>query len=147
MTGRGVRIRRLAAAALTALIAVAVFAVGVPPAAVRADGPAPAESPGAARCAVVYTVQAQWATGFLGGITVTNIGTVPVRWRVSLRYLPGQGVVQAYGAVVGQDGDAVTMTGGYPWNSVLMPGQSVTISFVGRHPGHNPPPVVTCEPA
>jgi cellulase/cellobiase CelA1 len=136
------------------LAAGTVFAVGVPAQAIAAAAvppsvvePSPTASPGPASCTVTYVIQAEWAGGFIVALTITNTGPVPVRWRVSWRYLPGQAVVQAWGGTFTQVGDLVTITGGAGWSEILQPGQSISIGFVGRYRDRNPVPIVVCVPA
>lgn len=61
-----------------------------------------------------YTVGSSWATGFIGGVTVTNSGSSPAAWAVTVRNRSADGVKisSAWNATVSRQGDTDTFTGG-----------------------------------
>jgi cellulase/cellobiase CelA1 len=141
------RLRRLAVLALAAAVTVSLAAPAsaAAPRQVVTPSPTVTAPPAQASCSVTYRLAAQWATGFVAELIITNTGTVPIRWEVLMRYLNGQRITQSWNVVLTQTGDVVRMTGG--WNSILLPGQSVTVGVIGTHTGINNPPEVICVPA
>jgi cellulase/cellobiase CelA1 len=131
------------AAALT--LSLATPASAAVPSQVVTPTPTATAPPAEASCSVTYRLAAQWVNGFVAELTITNTGTVPIRWWVALYYTGGQQITQVWNAVVTQSGNYLQLTGG--WNGILMPGQSVTVGIIGTHNGYNPMPDVICRPA
>jgi endo-1,4-beta-xylanase len=91
-------------------------------------------------CAVTYTVQNQWNTGFTAQVTVKNTSTAAVNgWKLAWSWPAGQSVTQAWNATVAQSGSAVTAAdAGY--NAAIAPGATATFGFNGSASGANTPP-------
>ncbi|MEU8268117.1 cellulose binding domain-containing protein [Sphaerisporangium sp. NPDC049002] len=84
----------------------------------------------AAGCRVDYTVSSQWAGGFTGDVSVTNLGDAINGWKLVWNFTAGQQVVQAWSATVSQSGAQVTAAdAGY--NSALATGASTSFGFNG----------------
>ena len=97
-------------------------------------------NPPAAACAVTYTVQSQWNTGFTAQVTIRNTSTAAVNgWTLAWSWPAGQSVTQAWNATVTQSGSAVSAANaGY--NAAIAPGASVTFGFNGSWSGGNTAP-------
>ncbi|MBA2946008.1 endo-1,4-beta-xylanase [Streptomyces himalayensis] len=91
-------------------------------------------------CAVTYTVQNQWSTGFTAQVTIKNTGTTAVNgWQLAWSWPSGQGVTQAWNATVSQSGTAVTAADA-SYNASIAPGSTVTFGFNGSLSGANTAP-------
>ncbi|MBT2441239.1 endo-1,4-beta-xylanase [Streptomyces sp. ISL-36] len=91
-------------------------------------------------CAVTYTVQSQWNTGFTAQVTVRNTGTTALDgWRTEWGYGSGQRVTQAWNATVTQTAARVTAAS-LSYNASVPPGGSVSFGLNGTWSGTNPPP-------
>lgn len=133
---------RMAAAAILAAT-IATVAVGQPAYA----APAPAGSQiMVAECSATYVVGSQWATGFVANITITNTGTEPlVNWTVIIVYPdPPPIIQQAWNITLVQNGNTVIIRP-RPWNTILPPGASITVGFIGAGTT-SVPTSVTCVP-
>ncbi|MEV0223212.1 endo-1,4-beta-xylanase [Streptomyces sp. NPDC050704] len=91
-------------------------------------------------CAVTYTVQNQWNSGFTAQVTVKNTSTAAVNgWKLAWSWPAGQRVTQAWNATVTQSGTAVTAAdAGY--NAAIAPGATATFGFNGSWSGGNTAP-------
>ncbi|MER5185083.1 endo-1,4-beta-xylanase [Streptomyces sp. NPDC002896] len=91
-------------------------------------------------CAVTYTVQNQWNTGFTAQVTIKNTGTTAVNgWQLAWGWPSGQSVTQAWNATVSQSGTAVTATNA-SYNASIPAGSTVTFGFNGSLTGANTAP-------
>ncbi|MFF9193893.1 glycoside hydrolase family 9 protein [Streptomyces sp. NPDC014779] len=96
--------------------------------------------PPAAACAVTYTVNNVWNTGFTATVTVKNTGTSAVDgWQLAWTYPGGQRVTSAWNATVTQNGTTVTARNA-DWNRSIAPGGTVGFGVQGSHTGANPAP-------
>lgn len=139
---------RLAAIGL-AVAASAALATAPTPAAAAASTVVPNPTTTAVQyCQVTFNVAAQWSTGYILTITITNISSVPVRWRLVLRFSGPTPIVQAWNANYTQSGSVVTAVPIPPYD-VLQPGQSVTVGQLIASGGTIvlPAAEVTCTPA
>src|SRR4051812_9671996 len=84
----------------------------------------------AAGCSVSYKITNQWAGGFGGDVTVTNLGDPVTAWSLTWNFAPGQSVVQAWNATVTQSGTAATAVN-LSYNGALASGGSVNFGFNG----------------
>src|SRR3954451_21582663 len=108
--------RRVAGAAAAALVASAATAL--------VSAPANA----AAGCSVDYKISSQWAGGFIGDVTIRNVGDAVSSWTLTWSFGSGQSVVSAWNATVTQSGSAVTAKdAGY--NASIATGGSTTFGF------------------
>ncbi|MDN3297625.1 endo-1,4-beta-xylanase [Streptomyces ficellus] len=92
-------------------------------------------------CAVTYTVQNQWSTGFTAQVTVRNTGSATIPgWRLGWSWpSSGQRVTQAWNATVTQSGTAVTAANA-SYNGTIAPGSAVGFGVNGTWSGSNPAP-------
>ncbi|MFD9188859.1 endo-1,4-beta-xylanase [Streptomyces phaeochromogenes] len=97
-------------------------------------------NPPAGACAVTYTVQSQWNTGFTAQVTIRNTSTAAVNgWTLAWSWPAGQSVTQAWNATVTQSGSAVSAANA-TYNAAIAPGASVTFGFNGSWSGGNTAP-------
>jgi cellulase/cellobiase CelA1 len=141
-----------------AAIGLAVAATATLATAVTAATPAAAAAPAiiveptataTPYCRVSFTIVNQWPGGEIVAIVVTNISSVPVRWRLVLRF-PGSNpnpIVQVWNANYVQSGSVATIVP-IPPSDVLQPGQSVAIGQLILIGGTIVLPIgeVTCTP-
>jgi hypothetical protein len=73
-----------------------------------------------------YIVGSSWDTGFVGGVTVTNVSRTPQSWTVTVRYDRSAGVrvTQAWNATLTRQGDTNAFRGG-----PLAPGATQNFGF------------------
>lgn len=123
------RLRRgIAAAAVTIVSAGMVITA--------AAGPAFA----AAACTVVYKVQSQWAGGFTGDISITNLGDALTNWRLEYDFPDAaQRITQGWNGEYAQSGAHVTATS-LSWNGVVAANGSVSTGFNANAGANNPLP-------
>ncbi|QGZ53270.1 endoglucanase [Streptomyces sp. QHH-9511] len=96
--------------------------------------------PPTAACAVSYTVNNVWSTGFTATLTVKNTGPTAVEgWQLSWTYAGGQRITSAWNATVTQNGTAVSARNA-DWNRAIAPGATVSFGVQGTHTGANPSP-------
>ncbi|MFI2735469.1 glycoside hydrolase family 9 protein [Streptomyces sp. NPDC018711] len=108
-------------------------------AAYTAERSATGEQPVSA-CAVTYTVDNVWTTGFTATVTVKNTGPTAVDgWQLAWTYPGGQRVTSAWNATVTQNGTAVSARNA-DWNRTLAPGATTSFGVQGTHSGTNPSP-------
>jgi lysophospholipase L1-like esterase len=108
--------------------------------------PSPSAPPptGGAGCAATYRVTSQWPGGFQGEVSVRNGTSAPTSaWTATFSFGNGQQISQAWNAVVGQSGAAVT-AGNLSWNGSLAVGASAGFGFLASWNGSNATPTVTC---
>ncbi len=114
-----------------------VPATGPAPAARRKPAPAPA-TPSAAPVTVTYSVPQRSADGFLGELTIANHGSSPLAgWRIMLS-LPGDRLVAVRHAIVlmGRDNSLIMVADLF--DRVIMPGDSLSVSFSARGTATSP---------
>ena len=149
------RIGTKLAAVCVAVAASATLATAATPAAASttpAAAPAVILSPTATAspsCRVSFSLVAQWPGGYIVSIVITNISSVPVRWRLVIRF-PGSDpnpIVQVWNANYVQSGSVATIVP-IPPSDVLQPGQSVAIGQLILVGGTIVLPIgeVTCTP-
>ncbi|MFC9701365.1 glycoside hydrolase family 9 protein [Streptomyces sp. NPDC056943] len=96
--------------------------------------------PPTAACAVTYTVNNVWSTGFTATVTVKNTGATAVDgWQLAWTYPSGQRVTSAWNATVTQDGTALSARNA-DWNRTIAPGATASFGVQGTHGGTNPSP-------
>ncbi|MGW2636852.1 cellulose binding domain-containing protein [Streptomyces sp. NPDC001348] len=102
-------------------------------------------SPRQSTCAVEYRVTAGWGNGFVGAVTLTNLGPNPIDgWSLDYDWpAAGQSVTGAWNADVTDNGGHVHATGA-PGNTRLAADGASTVSFgfTGANNGPNPTPTV-----
>lgn len=77
-----------------------------------------------------YTIGNEWATGFVGSITITNTeSSVIDGWQVGWSYSDGSSVVSSWTATV--SGNNPYQAEGLVWNSQIQPGNSVSFGLQG----------------
>ena len=140
--------------ALAAILAAAIATVAVqPPIYAAPDTAGTAETSAAqtgvmaAECTVTYAVAAQWTTGFVANVTITNTGTEPlVNWTVTIVFPdPAPIIQQSWNITLVQSGSTVIIRP-KPWNTNLPPGASVGVGFVASGTTSTPSSI-TCTPA
>jgi len=94
-------------------------------------------------CQAVLTIAAQWPGGYQGVVTVTNVSSVPIRWRVVITFPDGTTITLPPGFVVARNGTSWWV---HPpmWAEILPPGASASVSFVAGTTGAHTAPTVTC---
>lgn len=146
----GRRIRTTVASICAMTVAAAALAVSGPPAAAAqaAGSQVTATEAEPEYCRVTLTVISQWSNGYAVTFSVTNISTVPVRWRLEFVFAGPVPVLQAWNATATMSGSVATIT---PWPStgVIPPGASVMVGmFNGSGPVVQLPQArVICTPA
>lgn len=112
--------------------------------------PAAAASTG---CSVSYTVQSQWAGGFTGNVSITNLGDPVSAWTLTFDFPnSNQQVTQGWSATWSQSGAHVSAAS-MSYNGVLQTNGATSIGFNGAWSGSNPVPTsfalngVTCTGA
>ncbi|MFD8972857.1 glycoside hydrolase family 9 protein [Streptomyces sp. NPDC059593] len=96
--------------------------------------------PPTAACAVTYTVNNVWSTGFTATVTVRNTGATAVDgWQLAWTYPSGQRVTSAWNATVTQDGTAISARNA-DWNRTIAPGATASFGVQGTHGGTTPSP-------
>jgi len=103
-------------------------------------------------CEVTFTALGQWQTGYLAGLSVRNISTVPVRWQLLRVWFPGPVLGgQFWNATVTISGSMLTVIPSpyTPSSGVLAPGETRMIGMVQGSGPFIPPTQseVTCTPA
>lgn len=94
---------------------------------------------GDAGCAVSYQVDAQWGSGFLATVTITNRGTAPVDgWTVAFAFAGNQQIAGMWNGSYTQTGAAVRVRSALH-NAVIPPGGSQHFGFQGTYRGDNTP--------
>jgi len=147
------RHRLLAGIATGALLTVAAVVVTAP-AANAAVG-----------CQVTYSVPSQWGGGFIGNITIRNLGDPINGWTLRWSFGAGQTAREGWGATYAQSGSQVTATN-VDWSASLPTNGTQSIGFNGTWnnssnpspasftlngtvctgPVTNPPPTTTAPP-
>jgi hypothetical protein len=83
----------------------------------------------AGECTVTPTTEAEWSTGYVVQVTVTNTGTTTINgWRVAVTLPPGHEVVGSWNAGPG------AIFENAPYNGTIAPGQSTGFGFQVRKP-------------
>lgn len=127
-TGRRRRTASVVAVAVAATTAASVVGVGIGVSAQAAAG-----------CRVNYAVASQWAGGFNGDVTVTNLGDAVNGWSLTWTFTAGQQVTQAWNATVTTGTSNITARdAGY--NAAIPTNGSVSFGFNGTWNGSNPVP-------
>jgi hypothetical protein len=145
------RIRTKLAAVGLAVAASAALAVAATPAnPAAAATPAAVPSPTTTTipyCRVSFPVVAQWPTAYVLNIVITNISSVPVRWRLVIRFYGPVLGASVWNASYTQAGSVATVVP-YPPSDVMPPGVSVTIGQLILSGGTIVLPTgeVTCTP-
>ncbi|GGM29894.1 cellulose binding domain-containing protein [Dactylosporangium sucinum] len=96
--------------------------------------------PPALSCRVTFAFTAQWATGFVAGITLANTGTTPiVDWVLTFTFNGEERIIQAWNTTATQAGRSVTAAAA-SWNRTIPPGGTVQLGFTGAATGTLTPP-------
>jgi hypothetical protein len=87
----------------------------------------------ATRCAVTYTKNNEWPSGFGVTMSITNTGTQPINgWDLRWRFATGQQVQTLWTGRFNQNGPDVSVTN-ETYNTVIAPGATVTnVGYNGR---------------
>lgn len=92
----------------------------------------------AASCSVDYDVVADWGSGFVVQIKVTNTGDTAIgEWDLAWRSGGVESVLHAWGGDIAADGDAMVADPAF-WNFPLKPGHTKQIGFQGTGDPHDP---------
>ncbi|GAA3453779.1 cellulose binding domain-containing protein [Dactylosporangium matsuzakiense] len=105
----------------------------------RPSASASSTPPPAGTCRVAYRITNQWAGGFGGDVTITNLGGPITGWTLGWTFATGQSVTQAWNATVTQSGTAVTATN-VSYNGALATGGTANFGFNGAWSTANPVP-------
>lgn len=98
-------------------------------------------------CHVDYTVHGTWPGGYVAQVWLRSTGTAPLDgWSLRWALADGEAVADAWGAVVTEEGAAVTAQH-LAWNATVRPGGAVTFGFVGTRGAGAPtlPQLVTLD--
>ncbi|GAA3758652.1 glucose/arabinose dehydrogenase [Spinactinospora alkalitolerans] len=91
-------------------------------------------------CAVDYTVDSDWGSGFTATVVVTNTGDEPIDgWELEWDFAGDQQVTNQWQAEVAQEGSAVSAAN-LEWNNVIRPGDSRSFGFHASFTGDNAAP-------
>jgi endo-1,4-beta-xylanase len=137
---------------LLGIAVAASIALGGPAGTARADATEPPAGPTATAttgptagppvitCRIGYAVGGQWPGGFQGEIRISNTGATPITaWTLRWSFPDGQRIsVLWYGSFT-QLGPDVAVSHA-PWGSMIPPGGSVGLGFLGSWTGANGPP-------
>ena len=95
-----------------------------------------ARTPATSTCAVHLSNTADWGTGYVGNLDVTNTGTEPVDgWTVGFDFPRSwESFGSGWNATWAADGTQITATNP---ESVLAPGETASIGYVGNYAGPN----------
>jgi len=101
---------------------------------------APTTPPATLSCRAAYATSAQWAHGFVAGVTITNTGAAAINgWTLSFTFGGDQRITDAWNAAFSQSGAAVAMRNA-AWNGVIPPGASVRVGMQGTWSSSVAPP-------
>jgi cellulase/cellobiase CelA1 len=142
------RIRTKLAASCLAVAATATLATTATPAAAATPADVlPSPTTTTQYCRVSFTLLNQWPGGYEVGIVITNISSVPVRWRLTIRSSGPILLAQVWNGTAAQSGSTVTIVPNPPFD-VLNPGQSAMIGELILSGGTVVLPIgdVTCTP-
>ncbi|WP_208798116.1 cellulose binding domain-containing protein [Microbispora triticiradicis] len=106
--------------------------------------PSPSPSSGTGGCSVTYSVQDQWAGGFVANVNVTAGGSAIDGWRVALTLPAGATIISLWNGVNTGTSGAVTVTN-QSYNGRLSAGQGTSFGFQGNGTGAGA--TVTCTAA
>ncbi len=88
-------------------------------------------------CAVTYTVNSQWSSGFTGDVKIRNTGASAVDgWTLGFVFPSGQKVASGWSGTWTQTGANVTVTDA-GWNRGIAAGATVALGFNGTWSGSN----------
>jgi hypothetical protein len=95
-----------------------------------------ARTPANSSCAVHLSNTADWGNGYVGNVTITNTGTVPVNgWTLGFDFPRSwQSFGSGWSATWAAEGTHVTAANA---DSVLAPGEAVSAGYVGNYTGPN----------
>ncbi len=95
-------------------------------------------TPARSNCAVHLTNAADWGSGYVGTLDITNSGTDPVNgWTLAFSFpRPWESFGGGWNATWTADGVDVLATN-VDWNAAIAPGATVNIGFVGNYAGPN----------
>ena len=100
----------------------------VPTAARRSPTPSSRPSPtrAGASVAAAYSVSSNWETGFVAAVHLTNTGSTPQNWTITITHdgAAGVGITDAWNGTLTRQGATNVLTGG-----PLAPGSSVNVGF------------------
>ncbi len=90
-------------------------------------------------CAVDYVIRSEWNNGFVADVIIRNDGPQITGWRLNWVFTGDQQIINAWNAVVSQNGTNVSMAdAGY--NTTIASGESVTVGFQASYSSMNPIP-------
>ncbi|MCK2213671.1 cellulose binding domain-containing protein [Actinomadura sp. ATCC 31491] len=99
-------------------------------------------TPATSTCSVRLTDQNDWASGYVGGLDITNNGAPLNGWTLTFSWpRPWQSLGSGWSAVWTQTGSEVKVVND-PANPVLPTGGTVTVGYVGNYSGPNVLPSV-----
>jgi cellulose 1,4-beta-cellobiosidase len=99
---------------------------------------------GGRSCSATYSIQSDWAAGFVVNVTVRNSGTSAINgWRATWTFNGNQKVSGSWNATLNQSGTSVTANN-VGWNGNLGAGATAQFGFQGTYSGSNSAPVLTC---
>jgi cellulose 1,4-beta-cellobiosidase len=125
----GHRVLRATAAVAAAVLASATLI------AVAAQSPAAAAS----TCAVNYTVESQWNTGFSVNITITNNGPAVSSWDLAWTFGGDQQITDLWSGVLTQSGENVSVAN-ESYNGSIASGGNTSFGFNGSYSGTDATP-------
>jgi len=121
--------RSVAIAAAAGLVLAGTAALTMAPASAATTG-----------CRAVYSVPDQWPGGFIGSVTVTNLGDPITNWVITWDFPAGQQLTSGWNATWSQAGAHVSAASPPFSGGPLGTGASVTVGFQGTWTGSNPSP-------
>jgi hypothetical protein len=126
------RLRRLLAAPLPALVLAVASGVGGPL--------APRAALAAPVCQVTYTIINTWNTGFQANVNITNNGPAITSWTLAFQFPEQQQVTNGWAGTWTQNGGPQVSVVNAPWDGALATGATIGLGFVGSNTGANDVP-------
>jgi endoglucanase len=117
------------------LVALLVSAAGLGGLSVTTAAPASA----ATGCSVAYSIQSDWGSGFVTGITITNLGSPITAWTLTYSYSGNQALANGWNGNWTQSGKNVTVTS-VSYNGSLATGGTASPGAQFSYSGTNASP-------
>jgi hypothetical protein len=116
-----------------------------PPSSNRPSSAPPSSPAAGGGVSASYSIQSQWADGFVALITVTNNKTTAISsWQVSWTFGGNQKITNMWNATPTQSGASVTAVN-MPYNGTIQPGQSTQFGFQATYSGTNTNPTLSAS--
>lgn len=92
---------------------------------------------GSGYCIVNYTIDSEWATGFVATVTINNTSGSDIDgWNISWDFLGDQQITSSWNISLAQNGQTANGTN-LAFNNLISDGNSVNFGFQANHSGSN----------